>query len=167
MIDVRRNRRCLLTDAIGWPLGQSYLAPQTILATFTARLTGSNVLVGVMTGLQATCQLLPQLLAAHWVERLRRTRVYVVVIGVVVERLPVLALALAILTLRSAQTLVVVFFACWAVMNLGTGVNLPAFMALFAKSMPAEGRGRVTGLGNSIGTMLAAGGAVLASRIFF
>jgi MFS family permease len=165
MPDLRRNRRCLLADAIGWPLGQSFLAPQTIIATFTARLTGSNVLVGVMAGLQAACQLLPQLLAAHWVERLRRTRLYVVVIGVVVERLPVLVLAFAVLTIRSPGTLVAVFFACWALMNLGTGVNMPAFMALFAKSLPPENRGRVTGLGNSVGTLLAAGGAVLASRL--
>ncbi len=160
-----RNRLCFFTDAVGWPLGQSFLSATTILPMFVARLAGSNLLVGLVSGIQSAGQLLPQLFSSHLVERLPVTRRYVVTVGVVVERLPLLALAAAILLGAHSATLLAVFFACWALVNFGTGLNMPAFNTLFAKSVPAGERAGLVGAGNAAGTLLASGGALAARAL--
>ena len=161
----KRNQLYMVVDAVGWPLGQSFLAPQTILAAFVAQLAGSNLSVGLVGSVQSLCQLVPQFLASGWIEQLKRTRIYVVTVGILVERVPLLVLALAVL-LRIPDTLLLpVFFLCWGIANLGGGINMPAFMALFSRAIQTQRRGRVVGLGTSIGTLLAAGGAVLARHL--
>ena len=151
-----------LIDAIGWPLGQSFLSPQTILPMFIARLTQSNVLIGMVGGIQSLGQLLPQLLAASRIERLPLKKRYVVWVGILFERLPILVLVAAVFWLSDPVALLIVFFLCWAIINLATGFNLPAFMGMYAKGVPTEKRGRITGTGNFGGTLLAAGGAYAA-----
>jgi MFS family permease len=162
---VSRNRACFLADGVGWPLGQSFLSANTILPMFVARLAGNNFAVGLLSGIQSAGQFLPQLFASHWVERLPIARRYVVIVGVVVERLPILVICAAILAGLQPELLLVVFFASWAVMNLGTGVNSPAFFTMFSKSVPPSERAGITGLGNAGGTLLAAGGAFVARQL--
>ena len=159
-----RNRFCFLVDAVGWPLGQSFLSASTILPMFVARLAGNNLLVGMVAGIQSAGQFLPQLVASHWIERLRVTRRYVAAVGIVVERLPLVVLVAAILLGAEPATLLTLF-ACWAVVNLGTGINMPAFLTLFAKSVPASERAGLVGAGNAAGTLLASAGALVAMRL--
>jgi MFS family permease len=161
----RRNFAALLMDAIGWPFGQSFLSPQTILPMFVARLSGSNALVGLMNGIQSFGALFPQLIAANKVEALPYRKPYLMALGMLVERLPVLVLAISTFLISDAAVLIVVFFVCWSVASLGTGFNLPAYMSLFASVIPAERRGRIMGLGNGVGTLLATGGAYLARHL--
>ncbi|HUV06668.1 MAG TPA: MFS transporter [Spirochaetia bacterium] len=162
---IRKNQIILIIDAIGWQLGQSFLSSQTIIPMFIARLSQSNFLIGLVAGTQSAGQLVPQLLAANWVERLSRKKYYVVILALLFERLPFLVMGLSILCTSDAGVLLTVFFACWFAANLGTGFNLPAFLGLFAKVMPENRRGRVSGIGNFAGTFLAVGGAFLARII--
>jgi len=164
-INVRRNIPLFLADAIGWNLGQSFLSPQTILPLFIALLSKSNFLIGLIVAVQSVGQLFPQLFAANLVEHLPVKRRYVVIVGVFLERVPFLILALAVFWLRTPVLLLGLFFVCWAIANFGTGLNMPPFMALYAKGMPSERRGRVSGVGTSAGTLLAVGGAFLATLI--
>ena len=161
----KRNRFCFVTDAVGWPLGQSFLSPSTILPMFVARLAGNNLLVGLVSGVQSAGQLVPQLAASHWVERLPLTRRYVMLMGVLAERLPILALAAGILLGASAPVLLVLFFSCWAIMSTGTGFNMPAYFTLFSKSVPATERAGIIGVGNAVGTLLASVGALAAREL--
>ncbi len=164
-INLRRNIPIFLVDAIGWNLGQSFLSPQTILPLFIALLSKSNFLIGLIVAVQSVGQLFPQLFAANFAEHLPRKRGYVVIVGVFLERAPYLILALALVWLRAPAFLLGLFFASWAIANFGTGINTPPFWALYAKGMPAERRGRVSGIGTSVGTLLAVGGAFLATVI--
>ncbi len=164
-VDLRRNIPIFLVDAVGWNLGQSFLSPQTILPLFIALLSKSNLLIGLIVAVQSVGQLVPQLFAANFAEHLPRKRGYVVAVGVLLERAPYLVLALALVWLRAPALLLALFFAAWAIANFGTGINTPPFWALYAKGMPAERRGRVSGIGTSVGTLLAVGGAFLATFI--
>jgi hypothetical protein len=67
----RKNLYLMLGDSVGWFLGQSFLSPQTILPLFAARLTGSNLLIGMVIRIQSLVQLLPPLVAAYRIEHLK------------------------------------------------------------------------------------------------
>lgn len=161
----KKNRLMLIIDAVGWPLGQSFFSPQTIIPMFIARLTQSNFLIGLVVGIQSVGQLVPQLFAANRIERLPHKKFYVVIVGLVFERLPFLVMALSILWIPKTAAVLAVFFVCWGIASLGSGINLPAFLGLFAKVMPENQRGRVSGIGNFLGTLLASGGAYVARII--
>lgn len=161
----RRNFVALLIEAIGWPLGQSFFSPQTILPMFVARLTGSNAAVGLMNGVQSFGFLVPQLLAAKRVEQLPLVKRYVFAVSMLGERLPILVLAIATFLVRDPALLLAIFMACWAVHNLATGLCLPACLGLFAKAIEKNQRGKITGLGNGLGTLVATGGAYIARHL--
>lgn len=158
-LHLRRNIVIMLIDAVGWPLGQSFLSPQTILPLFIALLSGSPFVIGLVVTAQSVCQLVPQLLIANRLEHMPVKRIYVVVVGVLLERLPYIALAAVVLLVASHSTVLLIFFGLWIVANVGTGINMPAFIGMYAKAIPAELRGRVGGLGNSAGTLIAVLGA--------
>ena len=164
-LNLRRNQLYFVADALGWPLGQSFLSPQTILPMFVARLSGSNLMVGLIGAIQSLAQLLPQVVASSWIERLPLLRRYVFVVAILAERLPLLLVIGALLAGASAPVVLALFFVAWIAVNLGTGINMPAFMAMFGKCIPAVRRGRVMGVGTAVGTLLAAGGALLARYV--
>ena len=161
----RRNFVALLIDSIGWPFGQSFVSSQTILPMFVARLGGSNALVGLVNGIQSFGTLFPQLIAANKVERLSYKKPYFLAVGMLMERLPILVLAISTFLISDATALLLVFYACWSVASLGNGFNLPAYMSILANVIPAERRGRIMGLGNGIGALLATGGAYVARHL--
>ncbi|HUX22269.1 MAG TPA: MFS transporter [Spirochaetia bacterium] len=160
-LNIRKNFTSLIIDAAGWPLGQSFLSPQTVLPMFIAVLSKSNFTIGLVVAVQSVGQLATQLLASNRVERMPAKKVFVFVVGVLVERVPFLLLALAIFVTPRNDVLLAVFFVCWIVSNIGVGINLPAYIGLFAKLIPPALRGRLTGIGNAVGTLLAVGGAYL------
>jgi MFS family permease len=164
-LNLRRNVSAMLIDAVGWPLGQSFLSPQTILPLFIALLTNSTFVIGLVVAVQSVCLLVPQLFIANHLEHMRLRRIFVVVIGVIMERVPYLVLAITVLVVPEHGMVLVIFFLCWIVANTGTGLNMPAFLGLYAKTIPAQMRGRVGGVGNSVGTLLAVGGAYVTSII--
>jgi MFS family permease len=161
----RRNFACFLSDAVGWPLGQSFLSPETILPMFVARLSGLHVLIGLLVGIQSFGHLVPQLFAANLIERLPIKKRYVVKLGILGERLPLLIIALAVFAGPSPLLLLVIFYLAWAVSNVATGFNMPAFLTLYAKSVSPGMRGRITGLGNSVGMLFAVSGAFVARTL--
>lgn len=158
-LHLRRNIVIFLIDAVGWPLGQSFLSPQTILPLFIALLSGSPFVIGLVVTVQNVCQLVPQLFIANRLEHMPIKRIYVVVIGVIMERLPYIVLAVVVLLVASHSTVLVIFFGLWIFANVGTGLNMPAFYGMYAKAIPTEIRGRLGGVGNSGGTLIAVLGA--------
>jgi MFS family permease len=46
--------------------------------------------------------------------------------------------------------LLALFFTCWSVMNAAVGANTPAYYKLIAKTIPADYRGRLYGIGGAI-----------------
>jgi len=155
----------MIIDALGWNLGQSFISPQTIIPMFIVRLTGSNLILGLVVAIQSLGQLLPQLISAHRLEKLHVKKYFVTFMGIIFARLPYIILAVMIFTHPSPFLILIIFLICWTVSNFSTGIIMPAYMSLFGKSVPFKLRGRVTGIGSSIGTFLAVLGAYLA-KIF-
>ena len=164
-LNLTRNITAMLIDGIGWPLGQSFVSPQTILPLFIALLSRSSTIIGLVVAVQALGQIVPQLFIANRLEHMPIKRIYVVVIGIVMERLPYVVLAVAVVVMRSHLSLLLLFFACWVVANVGTGLNMPAFNGLYAKAIPIRLRGRLGGIGNSAGALLAVVGAYVTTLL--
>lgn len=160
-----KNFLCLLSDAVGWPLGNSFLSHETIVPLFISRITASNFLLGLISGIYSFGQFAPQLIAANWIEKLPIKKKYVVILGILGERLPLLLLALAVFFMDSPTVLLVLFYLLWTISHTATGLNLPAFLNLFAKTIPAHRRGIISGIGHTGGTLLAVFGAYAARTI--
>jgi MFS family permease len=119
----------------------------------------------MIIGIQSLGQLLPPLAAAHRIEHLKTKKRYVLILALLGERLPILLIAIAVFTINNGDLLLAIFFFLWAVNNVSTGFNMPAFMALLAKAIRKNQRGRVIGAGTGVGTLLAAAGALLAKYL--
>ncbi|MEW5816922.1 MAG: MFS transporter [Spirochaetota bacterium] len=163
--NIKKNIIVIIIDAIGWHLGMSFLSPQTLLPLFVARLSGSNFLIGLLVGIQSFGQLVPQLFAVNRIERLKVKKNYVVLVGIFVERLPYLVLTIIIFLNPVSVVILVTFYVCWVIVNSGAGINVPAYLELFAKTVPENRRGKSIGAGNFVGLFLAVAGAYAARFI--
>jgi len=160
---LRFNFAAALVDAVGWPLGMSVISSATILPLFVSKLGASNLQVGLIPALFSLGFLLPQLLVAHWVERMGAHRRYVLSIAMVERAFIAAMIPLTLLWYEAhPDWLLWAFFACFAAHSLSMGCNNPAYTALISKLIPAERRGRLYGIGGAVGGVLGLGGALLA-----
>ncbi|MFN3649521.1 MAG: MFS transporter [Armatimonadota bacterium] len=162
--DRRWNFGAALIDACGWNTGVAFISHLTILPLFVKQLTPSPVAIGMIPALMLFGWLVPGVLVASRIERLRNVRYWVLGVGLL-ERLMLLVLAVLCWGFsESRSALLLAFFGCWLVMNLALGANLPAYYKLIAKTIPAARRGRLYGLGGAAAGVLGLGCAVLAER---
>jgi MFS family permease len=162
----RFNFTAALVDAVGWPLGMSIISAATILPLFVRSLGGSNLEVGLIPALSSMGFLLPQLLTAGYVQRMRIHRRYVLLVAMV-ERAFLAALVPLILLWYTSnpRMLLVAFFVAYAAHSIAMGCNNPAYTALISKLIPADRRGRLYGVGGTVGGILGLGGAFLARQV--
>lgn len=158
----RVNFLALAVDATGWWLGMSFISFATILPLFIRHLGGNNTVVGLIPSLWSLGILLPQILVARRLERKPYVKGYTFTLAIL-ERLPVLVLALSTLFLihRSPSTLLLITFFCLGINALFMGLNMPAYTLLVAKAIPPHYRGRLYGISGAIGGLLGIAGSWL------
>jgi MFS family permease len=164
--DERWNFSAALIDAAGWGLGMSLISHTTFLPLFVSQLTGSPYAIGAISAAMSFGWFLPGLLVAARVERLPTVKGCVLGIAIV-ERLALLAIVPLILLLGNGHRLglLIGFFACWLVMNVGMGLNTPGYYKLIAKTVPARWRGRLYGIGGALAGLLGVAGGEAAGRL--
>lgn len=160
---LRRNFLAGVTDAAGWGVGTGLLSHTTLLPLFVRNLTHDPLAIGLIPAAMYLGWLLPGIFVANWVERLPRVK-YTVMWIAVLERCMPLLLGFGTLALGRGhpQFLLALFFFCWFGMNAAVGANTPAYYKLIAKTIPAELRGRMYGVGGAISGFLGVGAAVWA-----
>jgi MFS family permease len=160
--DLRWNFGAGVIDAAGWGAGMSLVSATTILPLFVSRLTDSPVAVGMIQAVMLFGWLLPGILVSGWVERLPRVKTSVMWIAAL-ERLALFVLAPLCLFFGAGNpaALLAAFFLVWLIMNAAMGANLPGYYKLIAKTIPAEYRGRLYGIGGAISGFVGVGGAAL------
>lgn len=146
----------MFVDALGWPLGWAFMAPDTILPAFLLHLTDDPRVISLLRAIYALGCWLPVLWAPNIIARVRRRGPVVVGIGIF-ERLPMLAVAIAALGLatRAPGAMLWVFFLCWAMRSFCEGLNLPCYSALLGEALPADRRGRLWGVSAGLSALLA------------
>lgn len=76
--DVRWNAGALAVDMASFNVGMSFISTTTVLPALITTLGGTEVLVGVASGIASGAWLLPQLLVASFVARLPRKQPFMV-----------------------------------------------------------------------------------------
>jgi len=155
----------LLDGTIFW-FGLSFISPSTILPLFVTKLTpgGSTLAVGLVAVIAAGGWFLPQMIAAHWIERLPRMMPVIARAGFFLERLPVWLLVVAALLAGSwPAAALALFFAVYLWRGLGGGVVAPAWQDMVARCFPVNRRGRFLGTASFLGAAAAVAGAALSA----
>ena len=147
-----RNAWAFVLDMGLFHVAMNFLGSTTVLPSFVATLTESEVIVGLASGIMTGAWMLPQLFVASYVGRLRYKKPFILRTAFL-SRPILFVLALVIwqfgssaptLTLVATLVLIFLFFAFDAV------GSVPWF-DLLARALPTRRRGRVQGLAQVLG----------------
>ena len=155
----RWNFTVLLLDRVFAPIGMSFAASSTVLPAFARHLTSSNLLIGLVPSINTLGWLIPQILVANFIQKLKRKKVLIIFSGLG-EKIPFLFLFLAAMFLSSSSSLLLAtFLIIYALSCFSGGIGAPAQEDLFAKVIPVRKRGRFFGWT----TFLGAGAGIFAA----
>ncbi len=162
----RRNFLVNVGDITMWLFGVSFVSVTAILPVYAAKLTDSPLVIGLIPALSDAGWFLPQLFMAPYVERLTRKLPTITWLGAL-ERVPYLALALAVLWLNTLprQIAVVAFMVIIAWKSLASGLVAMPWQELIATVIPVSHRGRFFGISHLAGQLLGVAGASIAAII--
>lgn len=156
------NVRMLVADSALFTLGMNFVGQNTVLPSLLVRLSASEVVVGLASGLIGGAWLLPQLLVASAMARVRR-QVPTIAVSAWASRPLFLVMALIIALYGNtdpALTVVVVIggFAIWSALD--AVVSVPWFQFV-GRALPPRRRGRVLGFSQSLGALGGIGAGVV------
>ena len=156
-----------LWDVTFITLGLSLISRETVIPVLVSQLTDSKLAIGLVPAMASLGLYLPQLLTANLAERMVYKKPFVMLIGILCERLPYLLVGLIVLAfaLSSPLAALVAVLAGVGLATTGAGVATPAWMDMIAKVIPVNRRGIWLGLGHGIGQLIAIGGAYFVGRV--
>jgi hypothetical protein len=158
----RRNFRLGVANGVLYQSGEAFIDVSTVIPVFLSKLTSSNALIGLATGLPDMGWLLPQVLVAPAIARERRQMwLYNRAAVVRVVALAGLALAAFLLGASNPPALLAAFLAGFGLYCFGAGVGAVPFMEVVGKTI-APGR-----LGTFWSQRLLWGGAAVFALGFF
>ncbi|MGI6367876.1 MAG: MFS transporter [Anaerolineae bacterium] len=158
-----RNIIALVADSMLFYMAMSFVGANTVLPALLGMLTDSELVIGIGSGITRGAWLLPQLLVAGFITRMRRRRKLIV--GAAWLSRP-LMLVIALTIWRAAVpsptlTIVVLLAVFFIFFSLDAVVSVPWFDHL-ARTISARRRGIVVGTGQILGGFggIGAGAAV-------
>lgn len=154
-------------DMVFFALGSSLVSRETVLPALVSTLTDSKLAIGLIPALYSVSYYLPQLLMANHAEQLRYKKPFVMFIGGLGERFPYLLIGLTLWLLAGSapQLALVLLFLFLGVGAAASGMATPAWYDMIAKVIPVQRRGIWSGISNSLGALLAIGGALVVGNI--
>lgn len=162
--NLKRNYTANLIHGVFGMTGFRLIYAPTIIPAYIFFLTGSAAAVGLGTALLQVGGTLSPILSGARIESRNRILPYAISVGSMM-RVMVLALAIAAWTLEGTALLVVTL-AAFLLLGFFSGAQRVAFQMLMAKLIPMDRRGRLQGIRNMIGGMIAAGLAWIAGHYF-
>jgi len=172
-LQARRARsayRRRIVNRILFAAGMAFVNPVTVIPTFVARLTDSDLIIGLISGFGMSGWFLPQFFSGTYLRSQPHKRpVYVYTAFLRAFGLLLAVLAVYFLTRYSAAAALLGFALGYAVYALGGGVGGPAFLDIVAKTIPGNRLGAFFGHREFWGGIVAIAcgflvGAILAQR---
>lgn len=138
----RRNFGFGVANGAMLMLGDTLIHPSLVLALFVSQISSSNLLVGLVPAISTGVWFLPQLFAAAFVQG-RERQIPFAVASTIVRALAVATLGTIgfVVGDRNPHTLLVAFFICYTVYNLGAGFANVPMVDVSARVVPANKRG--------------------------
>ena len=162
--NLRRNYTTNLTHGVFGMTGFRLIYAPTIIPAYLYLLTGSAAAVGLGTALLQLGGTVSPILSGAQVESRQRILPYAITVGSMM-RVMVLVLAIAAWTLEGTALLVVTL-ASFLLLGFFSGAQRVAFQMLMAKLIPIDRRGRLQGIRNMVGGLIAAVLAWVAGHYF-
>jgi MFS family permease len=145
-------------DYVFFRVGMAFLDSTTVLPALVRQLTTSASLVGLVSATSRGMWMLPQLVAANYVTGKARKKLYLVVPAIVGRPFTWLFALLLVLGLGRRPLLLYGALVLWAaIFWLCDGLASVPWFHLVRKTLPPERRGRLFGLGQALGGVLAVG----------
>jgi len=164
---LRWNFLVIVLDASFFFAGFAFLDPVAVLNILLDELSGSKVIVGLMSALQRAGWLVPQLLAASFVLHRPRKKPFVIY-PCLLSRLPFLVLAVAFNVpwgRAHPQALLLLLLICFSVFFFGDGFSGVPWHDIVGRAIPANLRGRFFGSMQFLGGILAIGAGAVVRRV--
>ena len=162
--NLRRNYASNLTHGVFGMTGFRLIYAPTIIPAYLYLLTGSAAAVGLGTALLQLGGTISPILSGAQVESRNRILPYAITVGSMM-RVMILILAIAAWTLEGTALLAVTL-GTFLLLGFFSGAQRVAFQMLMAKVIPIARRGRLQGIRNMIGGLIAAGLAWVAGHYF-
>ena len=152
-----------LLDGAFFGLGFGFASLVTVLPLFVANLTDSAMLIGVIPAVHNMGWMLPQLLTARSVSRMKRFKP-AVMIWTTQERLPFLVLGILSLFIADMNktAALVITFALLIWQGLSAGMTANPWQNMIGKIIPSNMRGTFFGSQSAAANLLGSGGALAA-----
>lgn len=163
---VRRSFRLLSMDVIFYICGLAFLDPSTVVPSFLSTLTDSSILIGAIIAIRPAGIFLPQLWTAHHLRNRVCHKTFMMGVASV-SRISISFFAIVLLVARPENKLmmtaafIIMYIAFWS----SEGVAGVPWTDLMAKSIPERLRGRLFGLTQFAGGILAVLAGLMVTRM--
>ena len=154
----RRNLWAFVGDFVFFGVGMAFLDSTTVLPTLARQLTTSAFLVGLISAMSRGLWMLPQLAAANYVGGKPRQRPYLILPALIGRPFTWLLALFLFLSPDYQPLLVYGALLLWVIVFwLCDGLASVPWFRLISKTIPPERRGRLFGLAQALGGVLAVG----------
>lgn len=155
-----------LLDGATFGFGFGFASFSTVLPLFVSTMTSSALLIGLIPAIHNVGWQFPQLMTANRINRMERTKPYVM--GMTTnERLPYLMIGIIALLLPKIgfKWGLILTFICLIWQGLGAGLTANAWQILISKVIPADSLATFLGSQSALSNLLSSVSAVLAGIV--
>jgi len=155
-----------LLDGASFGFGFGFASFSTVLPLFVSTMTSSALLIGLIPAIHNVGWQFPQLLTANHINRMERTKPYVM--GMTTnERLPYLFIGIIALLLPTIgyKWGLILTFLCLVWQGIGAGLTANAWQILISKVIPADSLATFLGSQSALSNLLSSASAVLAGIV--
>jgi MFS family permease len=162
----RRNFLWGISNGVLFHFAWAFTNTSTVLPLFISKLTGSQILIGLASTLEALGWFLPQIaIAAVTMHRKDQMPVYIRAAFLRGGSFLLFAILIFLLGQENPSSLLVIFFILFSLYSFGGGMAGVSFMDIVGKTIPENKRGSFFGARKLVGGGLAALGGLLIQRI--
>jgi MFS family permease len=162
----KRNFFLGVSNGVLFHFAWAFTGTSTVLPLFISKLTGSQILIGLASTLEALGWFLPQIaIAAMTLHRKNQMPVYIGAAFLRGGSFFLFAILIFVLGKEDPSSLLVIFFILFSLYSFGGGMAGVSFMDIVGKTISENRRGSFFGARKLVGGGLAALGGLLIQRI--
>jgi MFS family permease len=163
---LRRNYILGTVNGALMTFAHTFEDPRTILSIFVLRLTSSDTMVGLVTGIFMAGWYLPQFLVSSLVEhKERKLPYYVLWAKVRIASRAIMVLSVFVIGASHPAALFWVFLIFWTATSLAAGFAGMPFLEIVAKTIPERRRGGFFAMRRIAGAVLGIGAGIAAKYV--